>query len=104
METLTRAFSLANFDLKLKHYSLQSQATNAEDLLADHVRLHRDLKPEVLSFINLFLNKNALALNLAPNNYIANGQKAERMIAHAPEHLSIEEMQTWLMKNWRVFA
>jgi hypothetical protein len=50
----------------------------------------------------LFLNKYALGLNLSPDNYIAYGQKVERMITQAPEQTNAV-MFAWLFRNWKIF-
>jgi hypothetical protein len=103
METLTKAFTLELFDLKLQHYTPQKYLNEESSLLLlDDGRLHRNDKFEVLSFINLFLNKSALALNLSPDNYIHYGQKVERMIRQAPEQTN-EVMRSWLLRNWKIF-
>jgi hypothetical protein len=103
METLTKAFTLELFDLKLQHYTPQNYLNQESRLfMLDDARLRRNDKFEVLSFINLFLNKYALGLNLSPDNYIAYGQKVERMITQAPEQTNAV-MFAWLFRNWKIF-
>lgn len=102
METLINAFNLELFDLKLQHYGPQNPSNYLVHLPLNDVRLHRQNQFEVLGFINSFLNKHALALNLNPDNYIASGQKAERMITQAPEQTN-EVLGAWLLRNWKVF-
>jgi len=103
METLIKAFSLGPIDLTLRHYTRNKYDTRQDNVFSIDSKLVRADKSEVLYFINSFLNRNSLFLNLNPENYIAMGQKVERMITQAPLFESNQAINDWLIKNWRSF-
>jgi hypothetical protein len=103
MEALAKTFSLEPFDLNLRHYTKHKYDSKEASYLNSYSKLDRSDKSEVLWFINIFINQNALYLNLSRENYIGIGQKVERMITQAPAFESNEAINDWIVRNWRAF-
>lgn len=101
METLFRRFSLELFDLNLRHYMRHKYPVKEVANLTGISKLDRTDKSEVLCFINMFINRNSLFLNLSPANYITIGQKVERMLTQAPDFESNDAINDWMIRNWR---
>lgn len=103
METLLKTFSLEPFDLNLRHYIRNKYNVKEVVNLTGLSKLDRTDKSEVLWFINMFINRNSLFLNLSPANYITIGQKVERMLTQAPDFESNDAINDWIVRNWRSF-